>query len=234
MLLEPVYRQDYIGEVITDNRDNKNQKVFVKPRDLYFKENKQGRAMVIGNGISRNASDFKLMLTANSKRPMPGYKIVYGCNGAVWDLSCDYYVITNRLLMGNLPDRDIQNQIFLPWNIFLDYKRSHMIPYLSGLDAGTYAAFLACFDGNNEIYLFGFDGSSSQGNNNIYAGKPCYDSKDKIIKDNNFQGNLYKLARCYKDVKFYRVGGGETNEHLLSLPNYKEVSYKAVPLIGDF
>jgi hypothetical protein len=234
MLLNPVYRRDYIGEIINDNRDNKSQKIMVKPRNVYFKENLKGKAIVIGNGVSRCSDKFKLMMKANSKRPMPGYKITYGCNGAIWDLACDYYVINNRLLMGYMPDKNILNQLFLPDHIFLEHKKAHMIPYLSGLDAGTLAAFLACFDGNDEVYLFGFDGRSNAGNNNIYAGKPCYDPVDTVIKDNSFQSNLYKLVRCYKDVKFYRVGGGETLDHLVTLPNFKEVSYNAVPLIGDF
>ena len=234
MLLNPVYRRDYIGEVINDNRDNKSQKIMVKPRNVYFKENLKGKAIVVGNGNSRCSDKFKLMMKANSKRPMPGYKITYGCNGAIWDVACDYYVINNRLLMGHLPDKNIIDQIFLPWNLFLEYKKSHMIPYLSGLDAGTLAVFLACFDGNDEVYLFGFDGRSNASNNNVYAGKPGYDSVDTVINDSSFQNNLYKLMRCYQNVKFYRVGGGETNEHLAALPNYKEVSYNTVPLIGDF
>jgi hypothetical protein len=230
MLTEPVYRKDYEGEIISDGRANPPERIYVKPRSLFFRQDKNARAIVIGNGKSRLHPVFKTAFSSNNKRAMPGYKITYGCNGAIWDLNCDYYVINNRLLMGYLPDNKIISQIFLPRDLFLDYKKAQMIPFLSGLDAGVLATFLACFDGHKEIYLFGFDGFDDV-DNNVYLNKPCYEPTDARPDTLN---NIYKLARVYTDVTFCKVGGTRANIHLLSLPNFKELDYKNFAKLGDF
>lgn len=231
-LTEPVYRKNYIGEVITDNRKTPPERVFAKPRNLYFKENGQGKAIVIGNGKSRLNDKFNIMLNANNARPLPGYKLTYACNGAMWDLDCDYYVVTNRLLMGHIPDKKLINQCFLNWDMYLDYKKANLIPYLRTLDAGTFAAFLACFDGNNEVFLFGFDGDNGTENNNVYYGKPSYETLQ--MNANRWEQNLSKLIRTYRNVNFYRAGGNNSYKSLLNLHNYKELDYNSVVYAGDF
>lgn len=234
MLIEPVYRKDYEGEVVTDGRKSPAEKIFVKPKKLFYRPNNIGRAMVIGNGTSRLNKTFSQAYNSNIKRAIPGYKLIYGCNGAMWDIDCDYYVISNRILMGHIKNKDLREQLFLPWDMFIDYKTTQMVPHLpAGLDAGTMAAFLACFDGNHEVYLFGFDGYKDIDTNqfNVYADKPVY--SDNVV-NKSVESNLYKLVRVYKDVTFYKVGGGKSNIHLASLPNFKEVTYNQFYSIGDF
>ena len=230
MLLEAVYRKDYEGELVTDGRKRSPERFHVKPRKLFYRTDKLARAMVIGNGKSRLDPMFTKVFSSNSKRSMPGYKITYACNGAIWDLNCDYYVINNRLMMAHLPDKKIMPQLFLPWDMFLDYKKTQMIPYLRGLDAGSLALFLACFDGHKEIFLFGFDGFDDV-DNTIYLNRPGYEPTTS--RPNSFD-NIHKLARIYTDVKFIKVGGGKSNIHLLSLPNYQETNYKSFVKLGDF
>lgn len=234
MLLEPLYRKDYTGELITDGRKSPPQKILVKPKKLFYRENSVGRAIVIGNGISRRNTNFNILMTANSKRPMPGYKITYACNGAAWDVSADYYIVNNRILMGHL-DKKLWPQFFVPYDMFIDYKKCHMLPHVNGLSAGAAAIFLACFDGHDEVYMFGFDGQQDSGkNNNIYADCPCYDSATSDVSDMGWYSDLYQIMRAYSHVMFYRVGGGRAYPKITGLKNFKDVNYNSVVVLGDF
>jgi hypothetical protein len=119
--------------------------------------------------------------------------------------------------------------------MFVDYKKCQMIPYLQGVNAGTIATFLACFDGHNEIFMFGFDGQLDQGkNNNIYAGSPCYDDQLTSVDDVGWLKSLYYIMKIYSHVKFYRVGGGKQYPPMNNLSNFTEVSYSSVAVVGDF
>lgn len=235
MLAESIYRRDYVGELITDPRQDPPQNIMIKPRHVFRRENNKGRAMVIGNGLSRQHPTFELMMKTNSKRPIPGYKIVYACNGAVWDINADYYVINNRVLMGQFHDKRLWAQFFLPWDMFLEYRSAHMIPMISGqkLDAGSYAAFMACFDGNDDIFLFGFDGQKETVAN-IYSGKPGYEEANTLTDANTWQENLATVMRAYPSHNFYRVGNSKTPDAWRDLPNFREVSYNDAVRLGDF
>lgn len=235
MLLEPIYRKDYEGEIITDGRKSPPLKIFAKPKKLYYKENNKGKAIVIGNGVSRQHPIFETITKANNKRPMPGYKLTYACNGAMWNIDADYYVINNRALMGHTRDKRLWTQFFVPYDMFIDYKRCHMIPHISNMNAGSTALFLACFDGHDEIYMFGFDGQQDpQINNNVYVDKPCYDTLETTVDDEGWHSSMYSIMRTYSHVKFYRVGGGKQYAGLNKLSNFKDVDYSSVAVLGDF
>lgn len=234
MLDTDFYRRDYEGELLHDGRADVAKQVLVKSKNLFFRENGKGKAIVIGNGISRINPQFDVMILGNKNRPIYGYKPIYACNGAIWDIKADYYVINNRVLLSQFKSISSWDKIFLPWDIFLDYKMANLIPLVSGVDAGTAAAFLACFDGNDEIFLFGFDGYNSD--DNCYKGRLGYDVN--VIKKSNiaveWESNLHKLMRAYSNTKFYRVGSGRTPRTWMSRSNFQEISYKDAVFLGDF
>ena len=230
MLETAYYRRDYKGEVINDS--HRSQRILVKPKNLFHRDG--GKAIVLGNGRSRLNNDLEIMLKSNKTRHIIGYKVVYACNGAAWDSDADYYVINNRVLMGHL-DKRLWNQLFVPWDMFIDYDGTNMIPLVGPMDAGSIAAFLACFDGNNEVFLFGFDRQElPNDNNNCYAGKPCYDPANTTVDSSSWDLNLYGVMKAYPDVKFYRVGSGRSPKNLVDLHNFKDVSYKESVFLGDF
>lgn len=224
MMLETAYyRRDYTGEVIAKN----DRHFLVKPRNIFYRQNNTGKAIVVGNGITRNNETFETLLKSNRNRPLLGYKIVYACNGAAWDLPADYYVINNRLLMAHLHDTEQWRKFFMPWDLFLDYDTTNMIPVVSSMDAGSMAAFLACFDGNDEIFLFGFDGNTD----NIYEGKPGYGIAADVSE---WESNLASVMRAFPNHRFYRVGSGKTPAAWQKLPNFQETNYKEAIFLGDF
>lgn len=231
MIEEPFYRQDYIGEVVTDTRAEPAKRVFVKPRDIFHRD--KGTAIVVGNGISRLNPTFDLMMRVNKKKDLPVYKIVYACNGAAWDVDADYYVVNNRVLMGHIRDKQLHSQFFVPWDMFLDYTTCNMIPLVQGLDAGSTAAFLAAFDGHDKVFLFGFEGQGSN-YSNVYEGKPCYAEKNSAADANQWHENLRSVMKAFKNVEFYRVGAGATPAIWRDVPNFQDCNYAESVKLGDF
>lgn len=223
MLETAYYRRDYTGEVIA--KDDRH--FLIKPKDIFYRQNNAGKAIVVGNGITRNNKTFEMLLKSNSNRPLLGYKIVYACNGAAWDLPADYYVISNRLLMAHLHDTEQWQKFFMPCDLFMDYDTTNMIPVVSNMDAGSMAVFLACFDGNDEIFLFGFDGNSD----NVYEGKPGYERSADV---STWEINLALIMRAFPDHRFYRVGSGKTPVLWQKMPNFIETNYKEAIYLGDF
>lgn len=226
MTLIAAYREDYRGEVISDSK----HRYLIRPKDVFHRNG--GKAVVLGNGTSRQNDMLVTMLNANRSRPLNGYKIVYACNGAAQDLDADHFVVNNRKLMGHISS-DLWHQLFVPWDMYLDYPDTNMIPLINGMDAGSIATYLACFDGNTEIFLFGFD-RQTVGNNNCYAGRPCYDDADTSIDSSLWDDNLLSIMQAYKDVKFYRVGAGRSPASWLALHNFYDIRYKDAVFLGDF
>lgn len=225
MLETSYYRRNYTGEVVSRGNDH----FLVKPKKIYHRENDSGKAIVVGNGITRNNQTFDVMLTNNRNRPLIGYKIVYACNGAAWDLPADYYVINDRILLAHMDDEKIWNKFFLPYDLFLDYNHANMMPILSGMDAGSMALFLACFDGNDEIFMFGFDGEEGD---NVYRGKPCYEQSK--IDQSTWESNIATIMQSFPNHRFYRIGSGRTPASWTKLPNFQDSNYKEAVYLGDF
>lgn len=228
MLTTPLYRKDYVGELL----HKAGEKILVKPRSVFYRPNNRGRAIVLGNGTSRLHPQIQLMLRTNKNKPMPHYKITYACNGAVWDTDADYYVVTNRVLMSAV-DRKLWPQVFLPWDMFLDYDETHCIPYLGGMDAGSYATFLACFDGHDEIMLMGFDAYPGEPVENCYEGRISY-PMDKEQDSTKWHDTMANIMRTFRDVKFYRIGGGTTPMQWRDINNFREVNPNEAVSLGDF
>lgn len=233
-LPEPLYRKDYQGEVLTKAVNGAEQRFFVKSRNLFHRTEPNGRAMVIGNGMSRQNDMFNLFMKTNSNRPIQGYKIVYGCNGAAWDLDCDYYVITNRAFLGSVNNTAIHSQFVMPWTLWTDNKNCHLVPLVNYGNAGTLALYLACFDGNEQVFMFGFDLQDGTYNNNCYAGREDYDAETVPVNSSSWVKDTMLLMASYPNVQFYRVGGGSTPLGWQGLTNFKDITYRDAVMLGDF
>jgi hypothetical protein len=232
---ESLYRQHYEGELLTRiDSEGKQERLFAKSRNLYNRPDFKGTAMVIGNGKSRKNNTLDLFLRTNRNRILPSYKMTYGCNGAVWDLECDYYVITNRLFFSDIADASLAPQFVVPYDIWLNYRHSQLIPLVTGNNAGVLALYLACFDGNDKIFMFGFDMQDGTCNNNCYAGKPGYDPEDTAVDSATWVKEIMLLMTSYPKVQFYRVGGGPTPVAWQNKHNFQDVTYREAVFLGDF
>jgi hypothetical protein len=234
-LLTKHYRRDYTSEIITFVEDDQMKSLAVQCRDLPYDFGARN-AIVIGNGLSKNLPEIRLLIDTNSRKLAESYKLTYACNRAFFDTPADYFVIGDRDIMQEIAPDD-HSKCFISYDKWLTRRQANMIPYYSHLDTGTTAAYLAAFDGAQKIFLLGFDGSDGVQVGNAYAGQPAYKTPALPECFDKFHMFLYDLVKLYKNIEFYRVNTqytGKTNVDLSALPNYHEVSVREAVLLGDF
>jgi hypothetical protein len=236
-IITPKYRTDYIGENINGyDTDGNSYSLFVPPRENMFITPKTDTAIVLGNGVTRSYQQVQYLLHVNSKKVSEGYKLVYACNKAINDpMTYDYYVLRHRVFMSSVPDERL-SQIYLPSDIFLDYKdQANLIPFLTGYDAGSTAAFIACFDGHKKVMLTGFDGDRGSGYETVYDGEFPYTNPEDA-DFNKWQVFMYDVMKSYKNVEFYRlqIDGQSAPPLWKSLPNFRDCNIREFTLAGDF
>jgi hypothetical protein len=237
-LVTPKYRTDYVGETINYYDDNgKSLSYFVKPRDNVFMKSNVTSAIILGNGLTRNYSEIKLLLKTNANKFAEGYKLVYACNRAVSDEETyDYYILKHSVFMAGVR-QERKGQIYLPYNIFMTYKDDcNILPYISYFDSGASAAYLSCFDGHKKVFLIGFDGDCGNKWRTVYDGTFPYVDQNLEVQLKASHDYLYNVMSVYKDVEFYRIqmDGQESAEIWQSLPNFHTVTVREAVLAGDF
>jgi hypothetical protein len=236
-LTVPVYRKDYIGENINYIIDKKTVSQFIEPHENVFAKTNPTSAIVLGNGLTRNYADIKLLLKINSRKLPDGYKLVYACNRAVEDEeNYDYYILKQETFMSMAPTNRF-SQIYLPNDIFPKYKdKCNLIPYINYFDSGATAAYLACFDGHKKVFLFGFDGDFGTGWRTVYDGRDPYTKENTQANVELSQQYLFNVMETYKNVDFYRVqmDGAEPPASWNSLRNFHNVTKRQAVLAGDF
>jgi hypothetical protein len=231
----PLYRRDYKGEAITYVQDDKMKSVFATPRSLPYDMSVKS-AVVLGNGVSRLESDIQLILSQNNVRLAEGYKFTYACNAAYRDTTADYYVIKDNVFFSEI-SLDQYNKMFTPNDIWVAYKDTNLLPHCYHVDAGSAAAYLAAFDGANNVFLFGFDGSDNVTSENVYTGTVGYEHPKLIENFDKFNIFLYSVIKTYNSTMFYRVRNHLTNDFnpiLKTLPNYREITVRDAVILGDF
>ena len=237
-LNQKYYRTNYTGENInTFNSDGQPVSYFVAPRENVFKTPFTDTAIILGNGQTRNYPAIQHLLKVNTRKVAESYKLVYACNLAIEDQDeYDYYIIKNRAFLANVPEHR-KNQIYLPYDIFLDYQNeSNLLPYISYFNAGAQAAYLACFDGHKKIFLFGFDGDYGNGFKTVYDNQSIYGDGTTSVHYGDWADYLYRVMQIYRDVQFYRIQADAEAPPISwqSLPNFKNVGIREAVLTGDF
>ncbi len=173
-------------------------------------------AFVLGNGISRQQIDLKLLKTLGK---------VYGCNAIYRDFTPDVLISTD------LPISErIQVEGYSAKNMHFTRKP---IPTLGaykiaqqyfGYSSGPVAVGQAAIDGATAIYLVGFDmGPTRIGRfNNVYADTEFYKKSSAVP---TFTGNwvrqIKQICKDFPKTSFFRVIGDTTAElaDLNSIPN---------------
>ena len=238
-LTQPHKREDYIGETINGYSyvTNKPTSFFVEPRPNVFTQPFTTTAIILGNGITRNYPEVQLLINLNYKRSVEGYKLVYACNQAIHDeLTYDYYVVKQNVFLARA-NEERATQTYVPYDIFVENKdKCNLLPYVSHMDSGASAAYLACFDGHKKIFLFGFDGDCGAGYQTMYDQIYPYTENSKTIDYNCWKDYLTTVMTVYSDVSFYRVqiDGQESPIEWRSLSNFKDVTVRQAVLLGDF
>jgi hypothetical protein len=162
-------------------------------------------AFVLGNGTSRQGISLPLLANHGS---------IYGCNALYLEYAPSVLVATDKPIATR-----IQESGYSAKNKFYTRKPilglgGYSIPEAyHGYSSGPAATGIAALDGNQQIYLLGFDMGPSKDNliNNIYAGQEFYKLPTAApIYAGNWIKQLCKIATDFPAVTFIRVCGATT------------------------
>lgn len=173
-------------------------------------------AFVLGNGLSRSGLDLERLRCCGS---------VYGCNALYRDFIPDVLVSTDRPISTAIQESKyaIKNQ-FYTRNPILG-QGAHVIPepYWK-YSSGPAAVALAAEQGNNLIYMIGFDMGPTSSNqfNNVYADTEFYKKATSVpTYTGNWVNQIEEIVKKFRDKKFVRVVGNTTAQvkKLENIPN---------------
>ena len=115
--------------------------------------------------------------------------------------------------------------------------RLYLIPQNVFFDAGSIAAYLACFDGHKKVFLIGFDNyADEEPVNNIYKDTANYPTSDQTQNGAYFARSLAMVMNTYNDVDFIRVM--PTNTWALpyewqAITNLRQMDYREFAIEAD-
>lgn len=177
-------------------------------------------AVVLGNGPSRlqlNPNLFNLLTNHRGGLLAAGRVQTYGCNAIIRDFTPDFLVATGSEIVNEIAGDDWHDQnryyqrtiVYSTADAVLEFpSKFYLIPQNPGWNAGSVAAYLACFDAHKKIYLMGFDcynAPEATIHDNVYANSPGYPVDGEPVTDSYFTMSLLHVMQTYNDVEFVRV-----------------------------
>lgn len=253
-LNQKLYRKDYTGEdvnvigIYIDNQWQYQKEFVTNPfTNLPF----SNHAVVIGNGVSRKDFDLRLFLDhrdvaawgeVGAWKPAinPKKFNTYGCNAIYRNYRPDFVIAVGEDMIQEMANSNYcdDNPVYSnAWALPLYPGKFNYIPQDPGYNAGAIAAYLAAFDGHKKVFMLGFDGIDSIGDNyNIYAGTPGYPGNHVIISENFWVNSLNEIMQLYSDVEFVRVtptANFRTPEPWKYLSNFRTVDFRQFVVEAD-
>jgi len=237
------YRQDYTGEEIIQERkfeEGKWVQVTEHVPNNVINNQISNRAVVFGNGVSRNLFPVDHLLKHKSGLLGADTLQSYACNAFYRDYTPDFLVVADRRIAKEVVDSEFTNDniVYSRVDISLEFpKKFYLIPHDPYADAGTTAIYLAAFDGHKKIYLLGFDGQDDvRYNNNVYAGTNGYDGLTDVVSENKWNDNQLSVFNTYDDVDFVLVthyGTDRIPESWKYCTNLRQISHRDFVLETD-
>jgi hypothetical protein len=213
--IKKLYRSNYIGEELVREMHYQDGD-WVKTSEFVSNavENIQisGKAVVLGNGPSRQEHHkdlFNLLKNHKGGLLAQGRVQTYGCNAILRDFAPDFTVANDAMASELVNTGKCDNNIvYGTTDMVLAYPgKFYMIPQNPNWDAGSMAAYLACFDGHKQVYLMGFDLHSGHTHYqmNIYSGTNGYPETKSTTTESYFEQTMLNVIKTYSDVDFVRV-----------------------------
>ncbi len=207
------YREDYTGEFVITNtvyKQGKKEQIREWVDNPITNKHVSNRATCIANGVS--LQNFLLAALEGHKGGLLGSKSmqVYGVQDMHKKMKCDFLVakgqealdevIESEYYKDNIVYTTAQHCIANPDMFYLVPHSVKMLPHATAL-------WLACFDGHEEIFLFGYDQYTKDG---TYQEKMVYGAN--------------AVMKAYSSVKFYHVIKFGTSPELWKhLPNMRTI-----------
>ena len=241
--LDKIYRTNYVGENVTTLARYKGQTWEYSTEWVPLAvENRQTSriATIIGNGKSRK--DFELGLLINHKAGVLGAKSMqtYGCNAVYREANPTFMVASNEAMCEEMVNNGYCDNhiVYANSRMVMKYPgKFYLIPQDLSANSGTVAAYLACFDGHDRVYLLGFDGQTDRNlNNNIYAGTNAYEPESANLTSYYHEGTLLRVMSLYSEVEFVRVAPTRDYrcpESWKGLLNFRQIDFRDFTLEAD-
>jgi len=222
--LKKIYRSSYAGEDIVSelvlaNNEWEPQTEYV-PNQV-FNTHTTSQAIVIGNGPSRQNFDLKLIERHRGGVLARDKLQSYACNLSFEEFSPDFLVTTDPEKVKYVAESGFceDNIVYTNGQYVLQYPgKFYLVPQNPAYDAGSMAAYLACFDGHGKVFLMGFDRYSTE------------------VQDTFWVKTLASVMDTYEDVEFIRVC--ETKDYscsvdLIRRPNFRQIDFRDFVLEAD-
>jgi hypothetical protein len=225
--LKQIYRSTYTGEDVLTTLTYEHGEwtpVTENVPNSVFSTHTTTQAVAIANGPTRK--EFNLMHIANHKGGLLGADRLqsYGCNALYKEFTPDFLVVVDKDVITDLADSNYvsDNIVYVHGEYILEYPgKFYLIPQNVAYDAGSLAAYMACFDGHSKVYLLGYDS---------YTEIQEHPTQAFFIK------SLLSVVQTYKDVDFVRVMTTDSyscSTELSSQPNFRQIDYRAFVLEAD-
>jgi hypothetical protein len=242
--LKQLYRASYSGESVVSSLTLEGGEW--KPETEHvpnsvFNTHTTSQAIVIGNGESRLAFDLKYIERHQGGLLASDRLQSYGCNALYRDFNPDFLVATTPSIVDEVANSGFTNEniVYTNGQNIIDYpNKFYLIPQNPAFDAGSIAAYMACFDGHSKVYLLGFDSDHGYGPvNNVYKGTAGYVAEG-TQQDNSlfWEKTLSMVISTYPMVDFVRVMPTKDfwmPAGLARLPNLRQITFREFVLEAD-
>jgi hypothetical protein len=214
-MIQPKYRSDYAGEfVVVETRWSGGKKHQEREwiENPIVNQHISNRAVVIAHNIDRDTF-FDYRRLVNHRGGLLGSKKLqtYGTGDIATEMRLDFTVeLDKNKLQRLLGEKYNESNVVYtsPKNCINFAGEFYLVPHMPHLMTEIIPAYIAAFDGHQEIFLIGFN-------------------KDTPFADNRWPEQLIDVALAYKTTKFYLIGE-RTNmpQHLFDLSNIDSLSYR--------
>jgi hypothetical protein len=220
--IKRLFRKDYTGEDVNitgvyEDREWHYQTEFIS--NPFHNLPLSNRAVVIGNGITRQEFDLKLICdhrvtTAWGQQSdwipqITAKKFnTYGCNALYRDYKTDFLIATGDVIIQEIAASGYctNSVAYAKKQEIVNFPgKFHVVPQDPQWNAGAIAAYLAAFDGNKKVFMLGFDGIDSNNSYNVYVGTNGYQGIESNLSESLWIQSLSLVMNTYQDVEFIRV-----------------------------
>jgi len=214
--MQELYRTDYEGEFVVTGLKIVNGK---KQQDREFIDNPiqiksiSGRATCVSNGISSTRFQLnRLMLHHGLLNTLP--LNVYTTGDLYKKVHANFHVTFNKGYLAELVEQKLTEEIIVytsTSNCLKSPGEFFIIPYGIKSTEEAVAAYLAAFDGHQEIFLVGYDEYTADG----------LTRRTKMIE------TVGQVIKTYSTTKFHLViDQGQVPKEWLPYRNLKEISVR--------
>lgn len=210
-MIEELYREDYEGEFVVTGvtiKDGKKEQQREWVENPITNTHDSNRATCLANGPSIDGFPIH-HLEAHQGGLLASMSMqCYGVNDIYNYINCDFLVCLDKVLLEDIIEKkyDENNIVYSNVRNCLDYEgHFYLIPQGTRTSPHATAVWLACFDGHEEVFLFGYDQYDRTGKH-----------YPKLID------SVYEVMKAYPTVQFYHVTSqGEMPEKWKYLLNLK-------------